>query len=69
MNINVTETNTITEQATTNLPTITTAEVEITRTTTSGKEFHESNIEIIYLGGSFALEYGLFFTLSVFSIY
>ena len=41
LNINLTETNTITEQTTANLPTI---------TTTAGKELYESNIEIICLG-------------------
>ena len=37
----VTVTNTITEQTTANLPTITTAVVEETTTTTAGTEFHE----------------------------
>ena len=43
----VTVTNTITEQTTANLPTITTEVVEETTTTTAGTEFHEWNIEII----------------------
>ena len=37
----VTVTNTITEQTTANLPTITTEVVEETTTTTAGTEFHE----------------------------
>ena len=41
LNINVTVTNTMTEQTTANLPTITTALVEETTTTTAGTEFQE----------------------------